>query len=323
MGVLFEEMVFVTTSSRAQRNTHEDFLSCSRPSCPRGSARFRPLGLSRTPAAAFLCPRHGLLPVGQSGAAQRLQGPCHATDGAADRGLVGGGPPAATADALPELQHYLQGGRSTSYRGPRPGARGLDLRLQVCGTVLDLRGASQPPTEDAAIARQTGQVFVLVPLLHASGLRVDACPDPNLVSLRHAGLSQWPPLAGTATGPSRFELRPTRQQVHRHGGLRPSPSPLGSASADALAAAFGRDNAAGPSGASAVAGTAAGELLLVGLPKRVGQRRGLPATGRCRKAVRALGAARSHDVSERRGDAVFGPRRTPERTRASRLRRRS
>src|SRR5271166_5804966 len=98
MGVLFQEMVFVTTSSRPQRDTHEVFPSYCRPSCPRGSTRFRPLGLSRTSAAAVLSARHGLLPVGQSGAAQRLQGPCHRTNSVADRCLVGGGAPAATAD---------------------------------------------------------------------------------------------------------------------------------------------------------------------------------------------------------------------------------
>src|ERR1700728_320979 len=103
MGVLFAEMVFLRTSSRTKRNTHEDLPSCFWPSCPRRFARFRPAGLSRPPAAAFLCARHGVLPVGQSGAVQGLQSPCHRTDGRTDRCLVGGGAAAESVDHLFEL----------------------------------------------------------------------------------------------------------------------------------------------------------------------------------------------------------------------------
>src|ERR1700681_2917040 len=91
MGVRFEEMVFVTTSFRSQRCTHEDFPSHFRSSCPRSSAWFRPVGLSWPSAAAFLCARHGLLLVGESGAVEGLQGTRHREDSDLDRGVVGGG----------------------------------------------------------------------------------------------------------------------------------------------------------------------------------------------------------------------------------------
>src|SRR6202790_1212889 len=138
------------------------------------------------------------------------------------------------------------------------------------GGIPGFRGSSQPRVQDAGTARQTWQVFVLVPLLHAPGLRVDACADPNLVSLPHADLHQRPRMAGTANGSNRPGLPTSRQQVHRRGGLCQSPNPLGSAGTNAMVEVFAEDRADGASGASAVAGTVAGRLLLVGLPKRVG-----------------------------------------------------
>src|SRR5450755_2402601 len=99
-GVPFEEMMFVTTSIRSQRYTHEDFPSHFRSSCPWSSAWFRPVGLSRPSAAAFLCARHGLLLVGESGAVEELQGTCHRKDSDLDRGVVGGGTAAEPADTL-------------------------------------------------------------------------------------------------------------------------------------------------------------------------------------------------------------------------------
>src|SRR4029079_15270734 len=106
-----------------------------------------------------------------------------------------------------------------------------------------------------------GQMFEPVPLLSASGVWLDVRAVADLVSLRDAGVCQWPGVVGAATAASASELSAQRQQVSLDRRLETGSGVVRPAVADVVAEGARRTAASGASGAS---GARAGAVQLDG-----------------------------------------------------------
>ena len=176
-----------------------------------------------------------------------------------------------------------------------------------------LRGLREPADPADRIASSTTQVFALVPLPDPSGVWIDARAFADLVSLRPAGVPQWPGVAQPTARCGRHRLCAGAELLHAPGQPGRGPAPDGPATPHALEAAFGPVGAVGPPHLEGVfhplAGrhAQAGRVLLDHAADRVGQRRDVHFPGRPRPLVRATGPSRHDHLRPRRRAAVLRP----------------
>src|SRR5215472_11733534 len=133
-----------------------------------------------------------------------------------------------------------------------------------------------------------------------SRIRVDERAYSDLVSLLDSDLPEWPGVAGAAVGSYRDGLPETRQLPGMGPRLETGAKDVGPATGSTLAPAAGSDRRSVEPGAQPDSRQMGGQLLLVYLPERMGDRCGLPGRGAAAEVVPAHGAP-FHDRAELHG----------------------
>src|SRR5215472_8162289 len=177
------------TSEEEQKRHARVYRETREPYC-RSAVRVRPVGVSRNPAIDQLGRGDEPLFTCQRCAAERLWHACGTSEPAPEASFTGGSRVHGAPDPVSALGGNKQGRDRSRDRIARPHREWADLCSEGRGTVLDFCCISQPGGQETGVAVAPSPMPVAVSLLDASDTGFPPCPDSNLVSVLHSGMSE-------------------------------------------------------------------------------------------------------------------------------------